>query len=74
MDGRRPVKWEEGDKKEREKGEGLTCGPTSGWLGWRRNMKDDECDRSKYKGENMGEYDGIFRFEGEYEGERVWIV
>jgi hypothetical protein len=54
-DGRRPVKWEEGDKKEREKGEGLTCGPTSGWLGWRRNMKDDECGRSKYKGENMGE-------------------
>jgi hypothetical protein len=42
-------------KKERERGEGLTCGPTSGWLGWRRNMKDDECGRSKYKRENMGE-------------------
>jgi hypothetical protein len=32
----------------------LTCGPTNGWLGW-RNMKDDECGRSKYKGENMSE-------------------
>jgi hypothetical protein len=37
-------------------------------------MKDDECGTSKYKGENMGEYDEIFRFEGEYEGERVWMV
>jgi hypothetical protein len=32
-------------------------------------MKNGECERSKYKGENMGEYDGIFRFEGEDEGE-----
>jgi hypothetical protein len=30
--------------------------PTSGWLGWRRNMKDDECGRCKYKGENMSEW------------------
>jgi hypothetical protein len=52
----------------------LTCGPTSGWLGWRRNMKDDECGRCKYKGENMSEWNGIFRFEGEDKGERVWIV
>jgi hypothetical protein len=31
-------------------------------------MKDDECGRRKYKGENMYEWDGIFRFEGENEG------
>jgi hypothetical protein len=37
-------------------------------------MKDDECGRSKYKGENMSEWNGIFRFEGEDKGERVWIV
>jgi hypothetical protein len=37
-------------------------------------MKDDECGRSKYKGENMSEWSGIFRFEGEDKGERVWIV
>jgi hypothetical protein len=33
-------------------------------------MKDDECERRKYKGENICEYDGIFRFEGEDEGRR----
>jgi hypothetical protein len=27
----------------------------SGLLGWRRNMKDDECGRSEYKGENIDE-------------------
>jgi hypothetical protein len=37
-------------------------------------MKDDECGRSKYEGENMSEWGGIFRFEGEDGGERVWIV
>jgi hypothetical protein len=37
-------------------------------------MKDDECGRSKYKGENMSEWNEIFRFEGEDKGERVWIV
>jgi hypothetical protein len=37
-------------------------------------MKDDECGRSEYKGENIDEYDGIFRFEGENEGDRVWMV
>jgi hypothetical protein len=31
-------------------------------------MKDDECGRSKYKGENMSEWGRIFRFEGEDEG------
>jgi hypothetical protein len=25
-------------------------------LGWRRNMKDDECGRSKYKEENISEW------------------
>jgi hypothetical protein len=38
-------------------------------LGWRRNMKDDECGRSKYKGDNMSGWSGIFRFEGEDKGE-----
>jgi hypothetical protein len=37
-------------------------------------MKDDECERRKYKGENICEYDGIFCFEEEDEGERVWMV
>jgi hypothetical protein len=36
-------------------------------------MKDDECGRSKYKEENMCEYDEIFCFE-EDGGERVWVV
>jgi hypothetical protein len=37
-------------------------------------MKDDRCERSKYKGGNLADPVGIFRFEGEYEGERVCIV
>jgi hypothetical protein len=37
-------------------------------------MKDYRCGSSGYGEENMNEYDGIFRFEGEDEGERVWIV
>jgi hypothetical protein len=36
--------------------------------------EDDECGRSKYKGEILSEWSGIFRFEGEDRGERVWIV
>jgi hypothetical protein len=32
-------------------------------------MKDDECGRSKYKEENMCEYDEIFCFEGEDGGD-----
>jgi hypothetical protein len=33
-------------------------------LGWRRNMKEDACGRSVYEGENLGDEDGIFYFEG----------
>jgi hypothetical protein len=43
-------------------------------LGWRRDIKDDECGKSKYEGKNVDDKDGIFRFEGEDEGERVWMV
>jgi hypothetical protein len=24
-------------------------------LGWRRDIKDDECERMRYKGRNLGE-------------------
>jgi hypothetical protein len=48
--------------------------PTVGLLGWKRDIKDDECERSGYDGENVDQEDGIFRFEGEYKGERVWMI
>jgi hypothetical protein len=32
-------------------------------------MKEYGCGSSEYEGENMNEYDEIFRFEGEDEGE-----
>jgi hypothetical protein len=37
-------------------------------------MKEDECGKTENKGERIDEEDGIFPFEGEYKGERVWIV
>jgi hypothetical protein len=37
-------------------------------------MKEDECGETENKGEKIDEEDGIFRFEGEDEGERVWMV
>jgi hypothetical protein len=49
-------------------------GPAVGLLGWRRDIKDDECGRSEYEGKNVDDKDGIFRFEGEDEGERAWMV
>jgi hypothetical protein len=36
--------------------------PTVGLLGWKRDIKDDECERSGYDGENVDDEDGIFRF------------
>jgi hypothetical protein len=35
--------------------------------GWRRNMKEDGCGNSGYEGENLGDEDGIFYFEGGFE-------
>jgi hypothetical protein len=39
-----------------------------------RNMKEDGCGKTENKGERIDEEDGIFSFEGEDKGERVWIV
>jgi hypothetical protein len=45
-----------------------------GLLGWRRDIKDNECRRSGYEGENVDDEDGIFCFEGGFEVPRVWMV
>jgi hypothetical protein len=37
-------------------------------LRWSRIIKDDGCGSSRYKGENLGDEDGIFRFEVGNEG------
>jgi hypothetical protein len=37
-------------------------------------MKEDGCGKTENKGERIDEEDGIFSFEGEDKGERVWIV
>jgi hypothetical protein len=37
-------------------------------------MKEDGCGKTENKGVRIDEEDGIFSFEGEDEGERVWIV
>jgi hypothetical protein len=37
-------------------------------------MKGDECGMNRYEGENLDDEARIFYFEGEYGGERVWIV
>jgi hypothetical protein len=37
-------------------------------------MKDDGCGKTENKRERVDEEDGIFPFEGEDKGERVWIV
>jgi hypothetical protein len=39
-----------------------------------REMKEDECGRSEYEGENFDNKDEIFCFEGGFEGPRVWMV
>jgi hypothetical protein len=33
-----------------------------------KEIKEDGCRRSKYKGKNLANQTEIFRFEGEYEG------
>jgi hypothetical protein len=38
-------------------------GKKSSWDGG-RFIKEDGCEGSKYEGENLDEYDGIFYFEG----------
>jgi hypothetical protein len=43
-------------------------------LVWRRVIKEDECRRIKYEGENIDDYDGIFCFEAEDEEKRAWTV
>jgi hypothetical protein len=37
-------------------------------------MKEDGCGKSGYEGEKLGGEDGIFYFEGGFEGVRVWMV
>jgi hypothetical protein len=37
-------------------------------------MKEHECRRSGYEGENIADWDGIFCFEGENKRTRVWMV
>jgi hypothetical protein len=38
-----------------------TSGPW--WLGCRKNLKEDGCERNTYKGDNFDDKDGIFSFE-----------
>jgi hypothetical protein len=49
-------------------------GPFVGSWDGVRDIKDDECGRSEYKGENHADQSGIFCFEGGYEGTPVWVV
>jgi hypothetical protein len=37
-------------------------------------MKEDGCGKTENKREMIDDEDGIFPFEGEDKGERVWIV
>jgi hypothetical protein len=37
-------------------------------------MKDDECRRDKYEGDNLDNQDNIFCFEGGNRGTLVWMV
>jgi hypothetical protein len=37
-------------------------------------MKEDGCRKGEYEGENLNDKEGIFCFEGGFEGERVWMV
>jgi hypothetical protein len=37
-------------------------------------MKYDGCGKSDYKGKNLTEHAGIFYFEGENKGRRVWMI
>jgi hypothetical protein len=37
-------------------------------------MKEDGCERSGFEGGNLDAEDKIFRFKGEDEGKRVWMV
>jgi hypothetical protein len=45
----------------------------SSWDGG-RFIKEDGCGVSKYEGENLDVWDGIFCFEGGFEVARVWMV
>jgi hypothetical protein len=39
------------------------------WIvGTKERYKDDECERSEYKGKNLAGQAGLFCFQGEYEG------
>jgi hypothetical protein len=62
------------EKNEREEGS---------WRWWNRiydcwdrvgDIKDDECERSEYKGEDLAYEVGIFCYEGEFGGAPVWLV
>jgi hypothetical protein len=43
-------------------------------LGMKEKLKDDECERGKYAGENLDDQDSIFGFEGGNGGIPVWTV
>jgi hypothetical protein len=38
------------------------------------DIKDDECGKSEYKGEDFTDEAGIFCYEGEFGGAPVWVV
>jgi hypothetical protein len=37
-------------------------------------LKEDGCERNRYKGDNFDDEDGIFSIEGGFEVPRVWMV
>jgi hypothetical protein len=43
-------------------------------VGMKEKLKDDECERGKYAGENLDDQDSIFGFEGGNGGIPVWTV
>jgi hypothetical protein len=80
----RPGQTEEGEKTEESGGGGrrrnqrqgreVTHGPHEWVVGMEKKYEEHECRRSGYEGENIADWDGIFCFEGENKGTRVWMV
>jgi hypothetical protein len=52
----------------------LQCGSHSGSWDGGGIIKENGCGRSEYKGEDVDDCAGIFRFEGENGGTPVWMV
>jgi hypothetical protein len=72
------------DEWQGESRDGVGREETGGWrdkkmfvgpvVGMKEELKDDECERGKYGGENLDDQDNIFRFEGGNGGILVWTV